>query len=784
MFSERAVGRGQSFSNGYDHDERGLVDETSPAHMGFCLYMRRILRPVWRFSLFVQDGNRVGLRCARLDFTVMATLIERLQSFVTEHDLAGEEIEAIAASSQGLEGSRSRHIAVSTGDEMARVEQKNYAKLYFLCSRVAEAMNICMLLCDAGEEAVFEACHKDIQQQLLKMSFKDLVCSRHGAEVANGLLKSLILQLQQQPSATVADIGRHLRDKCATFYSETDHVLHSGLEQLSRIDPADPSPGALKASLDLFKQMVQPSEGDVIAPFELGRRGRCPLSFTDFDEICKRYSELNYFPGIVSLALACANACDPSTSLASQESNMSYSDIQAAQGAREKYYERVFHALSRLWGSDIAQLDSVTRANLQAETISAAMASTNEAFHTRLYFWLLEEQREKDDQRLEDILVSLSTPYLESFLRGLFDKSLAALPTASAADAVDLKRNLDLQWKYYIKHGRHEAAAVTLLDLVDRAKSGLTLADRFEALSLAKMEAEVHVNESSKAGQRDSGELLNDIRERIDAANVQQEIYIELKRCLNARLEGSSSPSKSSTRKPENLQRLVQELDSQMFTVTDLYSKFAKPCQLWECVLMICHCSHHNDERLIRHTWERIMKGFYKRTPEYVRQQILSLGRRFYPSDIVFPIRYLARQLELWKMRVCPNETGIVVDMMRDIGVPHDTLFWDVYDYYMRHPLEFPDRNAPPALQRVQTGDLVTVTRHLLERWTRTLLSGTNVQFERGHFDSQRVVSTLETYMADLRTYQMDDRERAYHQNYFASLRTDILQGKYYANQR
>lgn len=75
---------------------------------------------------------------------------------------------------------------------------------------------------------------------------------------------------------------------------------------------------------------------------------------------------------------------------------------------------------------------------LQAETLSHAIKSKDEAFHLRLYEWFI-------DNRMSHLLLGINSPFVLNFLQSRF------------VERVDAAK--DLLWKYLAKQARYLQAA-------------------------------------------------------------------------------------------------------------------------------------------------------------------------------------------------------------------------------------------------------------------------------------------------------------------------------------
>lgn len=76
-----------------------------------------------------------------------------------------------------------------------------------------------------------------------------------------------------------------------------------------------------------------------------------------------------------------------------------------------------------------------------------------------------------------------------------------------------------------------------------------------------------------------------------------------------------------------------------------LYSEFAEPLALLEIMLLIYHVSDHQDPYHVMRTWEALVDEATQDVPvdsdaiQVLSTKVSTLSRRFYPSDVVLPLR-------------------------------------------------------------------------------------------------------------------------------------------------
>ena len=91
---------------------------------------------------------------------------------------------------------------------------------------------------------------------------------------------------------------------------------------------------------------------------------------------------------------------------------------------------------------------------------------------------------------------------------------------------------------------------------------------------------------------------------------------------------------------------VLEQLNSELMSITTLYSNFAEPYGLWECQLAILHCAGHPDSMLIATVWDEIISREISRTAEMAPHdriramsiKIKSLGKLYSNSQKYFPL--------------------------------------------------------------------------------------------------------------------------------------------------
>lgn len=94
-------------------------------------------------------------------------------------------------------------------------------------------------------------------------------------------------------------------------------------------------------------------------------------------------------------------------------------------------------------------------------------------------------------------------------------------------------------------------------------------------------------------------------------------------------------------------QNAINQLNADLIDLTQLYSDFAEPCQLWECQLAIIHCAGHPDNNLIEVLWNHILDDEINKANvsiqpatkiQMLSSKLKTLGKMYASSQKYFPM--------------------------------------------------------------------------------------------------------------------------------------------------
>jgi nuclear pore complex protein Nup155 len=237
------------------------------------------------------------------------------------------------------------------------------------------------------------------------------------------------------------------------------------------------------------------------------------------------------------------------------------------------------------------------------QTLGRMLNSADADFHHALYDFVI-------GQEWLDLLLSMASPYLEEYLR--------------RGKESDLGKG-ELLNRFFVRNGRYAEAAAVLADL--SSYPGLGLNQRLEYLTMA-------VSNAKSSQQSDSSLVsgtLGGLPDQLDVAKIQLEIYnIIAEQQLGA--------------------DLLAQLDASLYDLNHLYHHFVRPLELDEMTLLIFHAADHGaaGRSVVEGAWRSIVhkaraateaqdQGLY----EVLAHKVRTFGRRFYPDENVFPLRFL-----------------------------------------------------------------------------------------------------------------------------------------------
>lgn len=587
----------------------------SAKHGGLYLHIARILRPIWNrkcideklmSTITIQDCNQIlsdlfAIKSFLESNTVAGiaktnvNILNPYNSFMPTAQAGNiHHLSSFAAvPNQQMQHQQKKEEAFSE-------EKKSLDALFNFIKYVCEVMSLWKILCEHQLNILMGQFPIEQKQLIETCTFRDLIVIR--TDLCAFLIVTIINSYLND-NASVKLISEKLREVCPTLYRNEDAVSHKATEilKLSKtcMNEDERHESFLKA-LDLCIQA---------AP-------KLPLG-----NICQQFSAAGFYEGVIKLCTIFATKLDPNeTALHFYKNNYPFDVNQMqvkdqegyfAYSNRMKCYEEVKNMFQYVFRNITAATANNEEQNSQQlqHILNVALQSSDQLLHVAVYEWML-------FNNLMVEMLSITNSSLGDFL----SRSVTQTP-------INLQL-ADLLWKYYERNGQHSSAAKILDKLATLHSEKISLAKRIEYLARAVMS----MRSDTIGYSSNHGEMLRDLEDKLEVAQVQKQIYDTL-----------SSGEVARNIDPIQVREAVRSLDIRLFNMTQLYSDYAENFDLWECQLTILNCSHHNEPRLINSVWSHILDkeleegGSHTEKSQRLLSKVQSLASEFGVSPC-FPL--------------------------------------------------------------------------------------------------------------------------------------------------
>ncbi|CAL5364313.1 unnamed protein product [Camellia sinensis] len=224
-----------------------VVQEAEPvfsgAREGLCLCSSRMLLPLWELPVMVtkgglgsSDGN--GIIVCRLSGGAMQVLEDKIRSLEKFLRCRRNQRRGLYGYVAGL-GDLTGSILYGTGSDLGAGDRSMVRNLFGSYSRNESAeggaSNKRQRLPYSPAELAAWNLDANLRQQLVQLTFHQLVCSEAGDGLATRLISAL-MEYYTGPvgRGTVDDISGRLRDGCPSYFKESDYKFCLAVECLER----------------------------------------------------------------------------------------------------------------------------------------------------------------------------------------------------------------------------------------------------------------------------------------------------------------------------------------------------------------------------------------------------------------------------------------------------------------------------------------------------------------------------------------------------------------------
>ncbi|DAZ94380.1 TPA: hypothetical protein N0F65_001114 [Lagenidium giganteum] len=565
-------------------------------------------------------------------------------------------------------------------------EQRSLFFLYQMVLRSIEGISLLRMISEYNVA---------LEESLARLSFNDFISTADGMNAAKTMIKTLMKGRNENNQFLI----KQLREQCPSFFSVADLWHYQGHKSLAMAKLSAPSGRSayLKESLSQFLNSCYMWDTEDCIDVLQG--------------ICEDYMMLNFYEGIVKLALACAKNFNDAA--ASDLSGIKLKWKRSCFGcillALQRLMDRSDSGRSKNGQSpqavdDMVNLDDEARAKYVDELLHFALASEDGDFHELLYAWLYENAHTQ-------LLTSLRSPFIENFLK---------------------ERDQDLLIKLYMDQQKYLVAAKVWWNRAYEDDSETN--DLQSNPDIVKRQYYISKALGCLKSVEDTAEAADAIREVRDVLDVLQLQVRVLKTLEQHTIELEVAQSLTRAEEEEILERKddIRQLTFKIFDATTLYNQFASKYDMWSECLHIIHACNSEDSDVISSLWSKILYSLIPTSSSnnefnawraaqcdraelpvqwhgatsfesgmwigQLQCKLLRLGKSLYfDSDdrqagatlgsFVFPVGFLAKELEQiasWYQQLTHSggsSTGLdgstfnwVLKMFVDVGVPYRIL--------------------------------------------------------------------------------------------------------------
>ncbi|KAJ4359109.1 hypothetical protein N0V95_002433 [Ascochyta clinopodiicola] len=584
----------------------------SPRHDGIAMYVARLVRSIWHAPVIKEVATPTG------PLLTSATKVTKLQDIQRALMDLQKFLDDNKSFIEGLAGPEALGRVSSRQEEVElQGEHRALTSLVTLVNDMVEGISFVLVLFEERLEDIMALLDPNSQSMVRRMTFQALFSVKEGRDLAKELVKAIVNRNITKGS-NVETVAEALRRKCGSFCSADDVMIFRGQEATKKA--ADVGANAergrilLNDSLGLFEQVAK------------------SLTFDNLASTVDQYIQLEFYAGAIRLSLKVAQEWDRGNKALSwirdrDDPSTDPNDV------RRDFYEkrtacydlllRVVEAVDQAYSSQGPVPDGVvsqiTRRKFEAyEQINN---SDDEVFQNYLYDWYMQKG-------WAERLLEINSPFVVEYLRQSSEKDVA---------------HADLLWRYYAHYNDYLSAAETQYQLA-KSSLDLTLEKRIEYLSFAKANASTRMTGFSETGVRNRQsrqELLRNIADHLDIANIQDDILLKLRE--DDRLKADQ----------QRRNEVLALLNGQIQPLDELYHNYADQAGYYDVCLLIYHAADHRNIPDIRNTWSNLVEQVHKKALaeqaaqpwESLALKVEEIGRRVNMNENIFPVNIVLQLL-------------------------------------------------------------------------------------------------------------------------------------------
>jgi nuclear pore complex protein Nup155 len=652
------------------------------------LYVSRLLRPLWDWTIVVHDPNNLRdlrLRYSRTNLIELQNPLVRLKDFI-------EENLALFVNPNLNQRSGSSNANLN---DLLRLDRESFDSLRLLLDLSIQSVFLLIILSeqDFNFIQILNNLRDSEVDFLREAKFYDLLTAAEGQAVFKSLISAIISTINSNINAVTNNFSNSsseynsyvskLHENCPTFFGEADLLYYKAAELLNQLK---------------LKQSTAPNQSNRRERENLLQEALNYYKFAaksnqfPLEEIVKRLAEVGAFPAIAELCLFRAELLIrreiAPPKLLSTGNNAAFSgstalispnaELEFIEQEKKRSYDRIFDSLSYLLqpnsassmnGEQQTALSPVDRANFRDQMVALCLQSEDIDLHENLYQFYIENN-------LKEELFKLKSSYLIKFL-------------TSDDKYVNLLRD------YYLRQNLYKPAALLLHQLAFKKSKEYNLNDRLgflaRALTCARKATEQNQTQNSRNNtnfinissnnmlissggvQYDNSEdenLIFQLRERIEIGKIQQKIYSKLRGTLddiNIQLQSSSELQNSGNSnlsiddqqvsalydKVKALEDSLEGLDEELLDIESLYFLSQRFALWFECLLVVNFSNERNREDVVEALYKNIFRSEISAAKQRrldwtveVGNKLAELAALYNNNDFMFPLQFIIQELE------------------------------------------------------------------------------------------------------------------------------------------
>ncbi|EFO87357.1 CRE-NPP-8 protein [Caenorhabditis remanei] len=506
----------------------------SRRHDALFYYFSRLVAPVWNDTICeVHNEKQLKITFEPESIVLLREELQKLGRLMDDYRLVPT-----------MEfGGYTSNMNDRLNAEAISLERQSLIGLRKLVDATVETLSLWLLAFDYNLTAISSGMNPQLLPNFCSRKLAHLVSD--GSNLNSELIRAMIKYFLGDEAGT-KQLSESLRQMCPNLYSEDDACVTFAMEQLeaARKQGAGATRRRLvQTAVEMFKQSI----------------GKVVLATT-----CQQLAEsVEDYEAIVELCLLRAQKDDPKQlALLAYKHGRTGSDAEmsAAEKKRADCYRVITEELDKLEEEATSEVprDAAVNRDLM---INAVLNSDDQLAHAAVFRWLLTKNK-------TNVILQSKSPYIEFFL-------------VQEINAGRGQKYFDLLWRFYEKSGNYDKAARLLSKLAENDNWNMGLTQRCAYLSHAILCAQSCKDSSVTAN-------IDDLRDRLDVANIQMRI----KDALNT---------------PRNAE-VIKKLDGPILPLQELLLQFVVPFKLHKLKLALLHCAGMYIEEHIFETWESIIQ--------------------------------------------------------------------------------------------------------------------------------------------------------------------------------